>query len=138
MLYFSPWKTVLIWLAVVVGILFAIPNLFAPTTLQSFPGFLPQSRLALGLDLQGGVHLQLKLDRQELVENRLETVRDDVRRLLRADSIGYTGLSGRGQTVTVRNRDEAGAEAAMREHMLAAHRSRLRQFRERPIQNEEE
>jgi hypothetical protein len=26
----------------------------------------------------------------------------------------------------------------MREHMLAAHRSRLRQFRERPIQNEEE
>jgi len=112
MLYFSPWKTVLIWLAVVVGILFAIPNLFAPTTLQSFPGFLPQSRLALGLDLQGGVHLQLKLDRQELVENRLETVRDDVRRLLRADSIGYTGLSGRGQTVTVRIRDEADIERA--------------------------
>jgi len=112
MLYFSPWKTVLIWLAVVVGILFAIPNLFAPTTLQSFPGFLPQSRLALGLDLQGGVHLQLKLDRQELAENRLETVRDDVRRLLRADSIGYTGLSGRGQTVTVRIRDEADIERA--------------------------
>ena len=59
----------MIWLAVIAGILFAIPNLFSPATLQSFPGFLPKSQLALGLDLQGGVHLQLKLDRKELVEN---------------------------------------------------------------------
>ena len=107
MLYFSPWKTALIWLAVIVGILFAIPNLFSPATLQSFPGFLPKSQLALGLDLQGGVHLQLKLDRNELVENRLESVRDEARRLLRAEGIGYTGLSGRDQTVTVRIRDQA-------------------------------
>jgi SecD/SecF fusion protein len=112
MLYFSPWKTALIWIAIVVGILFAIPNLFSNQALQSFPGFLPQSKLALGLDLQGGVHLQLKLDRQELVDNRLESVRDDVRRLLRAEGIGYTGLSGSGQTVSVRIRDEANVETA--------------------------
>mgnify|MGYP000035023927 FL=1 len=112
MLYFSPWKTALIWLAVIVGILFAIPNLFSPATLQSFPGFLPKSQLALGLDLQGGVHLQLKLDRNELVENRLESVRDEARRLLRAEGIGYTGLSGRDQTVTVRIRDQADIDKA--------------------------
>ena len=34
-------------------------------------------------------------------------MRDEVRRLLRAEGIGYTGLSGRDQTVTVRIRDEA-------------------------------
>ena len=38
--------------------------------------------------------------------------------------------------VAMRNRDEASAEAAMREHMLAEHRSRLRQFRERPLKDE--
>jgi SecD/SecF fusion protein len=112
MLYFSPWKTVLIWLAVLAGALFAIPNILPASTVAGFPSFLPNSKLALGLDLQGGVHLQLKLDRKELTENRLESVRDDVRRLLRADSIGYTGLSGRGQTVTVRIRDAASVEKA--------------------------
>jgi SecD/SecF fusion protein len=112
MLYFSPWKTVLIWLAVLFGVLFAIPNLFSATAVQSFPDFMPSKKMALGLDLQGGVHLQLKLDRTELVENRLESVRDETRRLLRAEGIGYTGLSGRGQLVTVRIRDEADIAAA--------------------------
>lgn len=109
MLYFSPWKTALIWLAVIAGLLFATPNMFSA---GSVPSFLPQTRLALGLDLQGGVHLQLKLDRQELVANRLEYVRDEARRLLRAEGIGYTGLSGSGTTVTVRIRDAADVEKA--------------------------
>ncbi|GAB4351163.1 MAG: protein translocase subunit SecDF [Oricola sp.] len=112
MLYFSPWKTALIWLTVLVGILFAIPNLFSNATVQSFPGIMPQSKLALGLDLQGGVHLQLKLDRKELVAHRLETLRDDVRRVLREGGIGYTGLSGAGQTVNVRIRDAAQVDRA--------------------------
>jgi len=112
MLYFSPWKTALIWLTVLVGVLFAAPNLFSNTTLQSFPSFLPHSKVALGLDLQGGVHLQLKLDRKELVEHRLESVRDEVRRLLREAGIGYTGLSGKGQKVTVRVRDAGDIEKA--------------------------
>jgi len=112
MLYFSPWKTALIWLTILVGVLFAIPNLFSSSAVQSLPGFLPQSKLALGLDLQGGVHLQLKLDRKELVEHRLESVRDEVRRMLREGGIGYTGLSGRDQIVTVRIRDTATVERA--------------------------
>ncbi|WP_421849151.1 protein translocase subunit SecDF [Oricola sp.] len=112
MLYFSPWRTALIWLAVFVGILYALPNVLPSTTLQSFPGFIPQSKLSLGLDLQGGVHLQLKLDRQELIDNRLESVRNEVRRLLRAEGIGYTGLSGRDQAVSVRIRDEANIDRA--------------------------
>ncbi|MFZ2100635.1 MAG: protein translocase subunit SecDF [Oricola sp.] len=112
MLYFAPWKTALIWLTIIVGVLFAAPNLFSSSTVASFPGFLPQKQLALGLDLQGGVHLQLKLDRKELVEHRLESVRDEARRLLRDASIGYTGLSGRDQVVTVRIRDAANIEKA--------------------------
>ena len=112
MLYFSPWRTALIWLAVFVGILYALPNVLPSTTLESFPRFVPQSKMSLGLDLQGGVHLQLKLERQELIDNRLESVRNEVRRLLRAEGIGYTGLSGRDQAVSVRIRDEANIDRA--------------------------
>jgi SecD/SecF fusion protein len=113
MLYFSPWKTVLIWLTVFVGVMFALPNLYPASISDNLPDVVPSKAMTLGLDLQGGVHLQLKLDRNELVENRLESVRDQVRQLLREDGIGYTGLSGKGQTVSVRIRNEADVEMAM-------------------------
>ncbi|MBO6640566.1 MAG: protein translocase subunit SecDF [Roseitalea sp.] len=112
MLYFAPWKTVLIWLTVAVGIAFALPNLYPQSVRDSLPDFLPSDSLALGLDLQGGVHLQLRLDRDDLVENRLEATRDEVRRLLRAEGIGYTGLSGQGQTVGFTLRDSNDTDAA--------------------------
>lgn len=113
MLYFSPWKTVLIWLTVAVGIMFALPNLYPESFRNSLPDVVPSDAMTLGLDLQGGVHLQLRLNRDELVENRLESTRDQVRSLLRDASIGYTGLSGQGQIVSVSIRDEAEVNAAM-------------------------
>ncbi len=114
MLYFAPWKTVLIWLTVAVGVAFALPNLYPQSVRDSLPDVVPSDSLALGLDLQGGVHLQLRLDRDDLVEQRLEATRDEVRRLLRAEGIGYTGLSGQGQTVGFTLRDPSDADA-MRE-----------------------
>lgn len=110
MLYFSPWKTALIWLTVIVGLLFALPNFYPQSFKDSIEGILPNDSMALGLDLQGGVHLQLKLERDELVANRLESVRDETRQLLRAQSIGYTGLRGAGQQVSFALRDAADAE----------------------------
>lgn len=113
MLYFSPWKTVLIWLTVAAGLLFALPNIYPENFRNSLPDIVPNDAMTLGLDLQGGVHLQLRLNRDELVTNRLESTRDQVRGLLRGAGIGYTGLSGRGQTVSVRIRDESEITLAM-------------------------
>ena len=112
MLYFSPWKTVLIWLTALVGLMFALPNVYTQSLRDSLPSFLPNDTMALGLDLQGGVHLQLKLDREELLANRLESIRDETRQLLRAESIGYTGLRGQAQTVSFTLRDVSERDAA--------------------------
>ncbi len=112
MLYFAPWKTALIWLAVGFGLLFALPNVYPPAVRTAVSSFLPSSPMSLGLDLQGGVHLQLKLERDDLVANRLESVRDEVRRLLREADIGYTGLTGEGQQVRVTLRDATNADKA--------------------------
>src|SRR5690606_35324256 len=68
--------------------------------------------LTLGLDLQGGSHILLALEREDLVEERLKATRDDVRNLLREERIGYTGLSGSGKVVQVRIRDAEQIEAA--------------------------
>ncbi|MEX0346481.1 MAG: protein translocase subunit SecDF [Rhizobiaceae bacterium] len=112
MLYFSRWKTVLIWLSVALAFLYASPNVLPPSTFASLPNWAPQNPLTLGLDLQGGSHILLRLEQDDLVVDRVKTTRDDVRRLLREARIGYTGLSGSGRIVQVRIRNPADIEEA--------------------------
>lgn len=102
MLYFSRWKTVSIWLVVLLGLIFAIPNLLSQQTLDSLPGWVPKQPMTLGLDLQGGSHILLAVDQNDLITERMQATRDDIRTLLRAANIGYSGLGGTGRTVQIR------------------------------------
>ena len=105
MLHFSRWKMIAILLAVTFGILLATPNLMSQSVRDSLPTWMPKQPISLGLDLQGGVHLQVKIDRGDIVEERLETLVSDVRNLMRdreQGQIGYAGISGQSETVTVR------------------------------------
>lgn len=112
MLYFSRWKTIAIWLTVLVAFVVAAPNLVPQSTLASLPDWMPKRQLTLGLDLQGGSHILLQIDRDDMVADRLDTARDDIRIALRDARVGYTGLSGSGRTVQVRVRDAEQIEAA--------------------------
>ena len=42
----------------------------------------------LGLDLQGGSHILLEVDTNAVRKEKLETLRDDVRRVLRESRLG--------------------------------------------------
>ncbi|MDF2371832.1 MAG: protein translocase subunit SecDF [Rhizobiaceae bacterium] len=112
MLYFSRWKTTLIWFAIFASVVFALPNLLSQQQLSSFPDWMPKKQLTLGLDLQGGSHILLRVERDDIVKERLEATVDDMRRLLRDASIGYTGLSGKGMVAQVRIRDAEDIEQA--------------------------
>ncbi len=105
MLYFSRWKTLFIWFVVAMSVVVAAPNLFSDEQLAEFPSFLPTKKVTLGLDLQGGSHIMLKLERADIIKERLETTVGDVRTSLRDAGIRYTGLSGVGQRVQVRITD---------------------------------
>jgi SecD/SecF fusion protein len=105
MLYFSPWKTFSIWFVVVTGILFTLPNMLPQSVLDSLPSWAPKETMTLGLDLQGGSHILLAVDKQDLIDERLQATRDDIRTMLRDAKIGYTGLSGTGRSVQVRIRE---------------------------------
>ena len=112
MLYFSRWKTIAIWLVVLVALIISAPNLVSQSTLASLPDWFPKRQLTLGLDLQGGSHILLQIDRDGMIADRLETARDDIRITLRDARIGYTGLTGTGRTVQVRIRDAESIDAA--------------------------
>ena len=68
--------------------------------------------MVLGLDLQGGSHILLEVDANDVRQQKLDQVRDDVRRVLRDAKIGYTGLVIRGDTVEVRIRDGSDIQTA--------------------------
>ncbi|CDX44836.1 Protein translocase subunit SecDF [Mesorhizobium sp. SOD10] len=112
MLYFSRLKMILIWLAVAITVILAAPNLFPASMLAQLPSWVPKRQMTLGLDLQGGSHILLQMDQNDLIKDQLETTRDEIRTLLRDAKIQYTGLGGTGRTVQVRINDPSQVEAA--------------------------
>ncbi len=113
MLYFAPWKTVLIALIAVLGVIFAAPNFVSRDLASAIPEWLPHRQINLGLDLQGGSHLLLEVDVDTLIHERLEDLEDGVRAALRGERIGYRGLGVSGDGVRVTIRDPAEVEAAL-------------------------
>jgi preprotein translocase subunit SecD len=101
MLYFTRWKALAIILTALVVCLCAVPNFFPESTVKGWPAW-AQRRLVLGLDLQGGSYLLLEVDSNYVKKEKLDQVRDDVRRALRDAKIGYTGLAVRNDAVEVR------------------------------------
>ena len=113
MLYFARWKIALIVLIVLAGLVASVPNLFSAQTVASWPSWLPQRQIVLGLDLRGGAHLLLEVDRESLVEERVQSLLGDIRQALRSERIGYVNLQARGREVSLTLRDPADAESAM-------------------------
>jgi len=87
MLYFSRWKSISIIFAVLMGILYSLPNLLSDKTLESFPSWAPRDKMVLGLDLQGGAHLLLQIDEEGLLKERMENLSGDIRQTLRENRI---------------------------------------------------
>jgi preprotein translocase subunit SecD len=104
MLYFTRWKALGIILTALIVCLCAVPNFFPEAQVKTWPAW-AQRRLVLGLDLQGGSYLLLEVDSNYVKKEKLDQVRDDVRRVLREAKIGYTGLSTKGDAVEVRVKD---------------------------------
>ena len=104
MLYFTRWKALAIILTALVVCLCAVPNFFPEATVKGWPAW-AQRRLVLGLDLQGGSYLLLEVDSNYVKKEKLDQIRDDVRRTLREARIGYTGLASRPDSVEVRVKD---------------------------------
>src|SRR6266851_1669898 len=117
MLYFTRWRALGIILTALIVCLCAVPNFFPEAQVKTWPAW-AQRRLVLGLDLQGGSYLLLEVDSNYVKKEKLDQIRDDVRRTLRDAKIGYTGLAVRNDAVEVRisrDTDAPNALAKLRE-----------------------
>ena len=109
----SPWLVTTYALIILIGVLVALPNVLPQSALDRLPGWLPHSRVSLGLDLRGGSHLVLEVDRTDLVNERLQNLLQDSRRVLRDNGIDPAGVRRNGDTITVTLRDPAQSSAAV-------------------------
>lgn len=103
------------------GVLCAAPNLIAEKDLPNYPAFVQNLRLNLGLDLRGGSHLMLQMDKKVLVEKQIKILRANVRNVLRGKnedgkyvgSIRYKDLAAKKDHVEFRTSDAADMEKAL-------------------------
>jgi preprotein translocase subunit SecD len=82
------WKLLFILFIMVVALIY-----LAPSVVGELPGLwgkiLPQDKIHLGLDLQGGMHLVLEVEGQKAVESYMERLRGDLKEDLKKKRI-YT------------------------------------------------
>lgn len=148
MLHFPAWKIALIVGTLLWGAFLAFPNAVSdpflgieppPPTSEApeaqaeyraaraaaeqawWPGFLPNSKLNLGLDLRGGVYLLMEIDPAEVVRNHLEVFQGDATRALNRDrGAGLDNLPRtrvpeiRGETLPIQFRDAEDVDEAIR------------------------
>lgn len=102
---FPRWKLSLILLICALGILFALPNLLGDEKLARVPSWFPSQRINFGLDLKGGSHLLLQVDFPYYLKEQLENSKDNLRKELRKEKIGYSNLRIEGEKLTFLKRD---------------------------------
>src|SRR6478752_7686241 len=113
MLYFSRWKAIATLAVALLVCLFAVPNFISPQTVKSWPSW-AQRHLVLGLDLQGGSHILLEVDTNDVRKQKLETLRDDVRRVVRDNRLGSPAAATiRGNSVEFRVREGVDPQLAL-------------------------
>ncbi|MEE8145481.1 MAG: protein translocase subunit SecD, partial [Kiloniellales bacterium] len=112
MVHIPRWQVVLILAVLVVGVIFASPNLLRRETAEALPDWAPSNQISLGLDLQGGSYLLLEADIAGVMKEQLENLVDGVRTGLRKAKIGYTNLGVAGREVAFTLRDPAAVDEA--------------------------
>src|SRR4051794_22744513 len=114
MLDFPRWKVWTISLVIAIGILFSIPSLIAGTpAAASWPKWLPQYKISLGLDLAGGSHLLLEADQSDAQKSRLLAMEDSVSTELGRDPrIDIGDISTAGGRLSFMVRDPTQVDAA--------------------------
>jgi SecD/SecF fusion protein len=118
MLRFATWKIASILAMTLFAFLLIVPSLLGPgrrdALISLMPKWLPVRAIVLGLDLQGGSHVLLEVDKNSVIKTLVDNLRDSVRRVLREEKVPITGgIGALPRGVQVRIPDPSEREKAM-------------------------
>jgi len=89
------WRVILISFMIVIALLYLVPSLSKEPP-PWWSSILPQEKIRLGLDLQGGMHLVLEVEVIKAIESDLERSVEDIKDDLRENKIRYLELKRNG------------------------------------------
>lgn len=114
MLAFPRWKSWTVVMAVLAGIILALPSLLPRGISAQLPAFLQSTHVNLGLDLAGGSHLLLEAETGDVAKQRLDVMEETIRREFRRATprIEIDQLSTAGGQLSFLVRDPAQIAAA--------------------------
>lgn len=114
MLFFSRSKILMIFGAVLLGLLLAIPNALNEKTRENLPGAM-QRTINLGLDLQGGAHMLLEVDLSSILTQALINERTGINAAFRnaEDRPRTEFVRADNGTILARMRSKEDADKAM-------------------------
>ena len=90
-------RILLILAICLIGIFFAVPNVIRSDKLPSW-----WKPVNLGLDLQGGSSLLLQVEVDDVIKERMGTIEDSARQILRENKIRYVNLKAGADSVRVK------------------------------------
>ena len=99
MMRYTRFQTMAVILLALCGFLYSMPSVMTPEqregirkSLSFLPSWIvPHQAIVLGLDLQGGSHVLLEVDTASIIRTQINSLRDDVRRMLREEKISLAG-----------------------------------------------
>jgi SecD/SecF fusion protein len=109
----SPWLVFTYTVIIALGLLIALPNALPQSVLQRLPSWLPHNQVSLGLDLRGGSHLVLEVDEGDLTKERLNSMVQDARRVLREKGIQPKSVTRSNSQIVVTLADASQSDAAV-------------------------
>ena len=83
------WRPVLVLVVILLACIYILPTVDMIVNKKEEPTLWPKKKINLGLDLQGGMHLLLKVEVDEAVSSSIERFADDLRRQLRKKRIKH-------------------------------------------------
>ncbi len=105
MLQISRWTVIFTLLLSLLSVIYAFPNVLDKAGQEkleaSMPSWLPLRAVTLGLDLQGGSHLLLEVKTDVAIEDRVNTLVDQIRSDLRGKNIAYENLGQQNSKASV-------------------------------------
>ena len=88
-------RMIFLMVATVLSLVYLAPT-FVPNLASWWSSFLPDERIHLGLDLQGGTHLVLEVKVDKAIENGLERIKGELTNALRERGISGAALERHG------------------------------------------
>jgi preprotein translocase subunit SecD len=87
MINVSIFQRVTVLVICLLGVLYALPNVLPSKAFDGFPEWMPGKTINLGLDLQGGIHLLLKVETDVAIDEMVGNLEGDIREILRGRKV---------------------------------------------------